>query len=680
MKSGVLPVSIKKNMQDEATSSHISVDPSIESEEKSAVASVENKRRRTPMARLRSRRPKTAAAAGSDAASPSVESVDATVAAAPKVRTRRMAPREQAPAADLSGNQADEKQVPIAVVASDAGLLAPRVENTPEIEGGNERPATLPSSMTALLPLDHSGNVVTGNRTRGRKLRTPFRRRRGNAVSTEGAVSTTESGELAEHAFPAGGGSSAEREAEQALSYLEKTTRLEQRLGKYLQSEAVTPKLHKVLAEAGVGSRRDMEELIVAGRVSVNGEPAHIGQRVAASDQVRINGKLVARAVMRKPPRVLLYHKPAGEIVSHDDPSGRANVFARLPKLRTGKWLSVGRLDLNTEGLLIFTTSGDIANRIMHPRYGAEREYAVRILGELDEAQRKSLLEGIELEDGKAALGALDYLGGTGSNRWYRVTLHEGRNREVRRLFEAVGVTVSRLIRTRFGDIVLPRHLRRGRWEEVDANLVTAIMVQLGLLRDHEEKDGRRVKQPRSHDSALPPGFGTLQDNGMTGARIGRRGKLQGGRTGKAGGPTCPSDPYGTGLLVTGGYANGHPLSNEASSKGSKGPGRSSGSSSKHPTQGVRSKPRRKSKYSTGGAAASNNAPPGTPLSEGRSKSPRSRVGKPGLAHKEKKAGSSPARSPNPNSNKSGGDDWQPRSALAHESRLGVGLRSRGNR
>src|SRR5690606_33281454 len=136
------------------------------------------------------------------------------------------------------------------------------------------------------------------------------------------------------------------------------------------------------------------------------------------------------------------------------DPGGRASVFARLPQVRNGKWLSVGRLDLNTEGLLIFTTSGDLANRLMHPRYGAEREYAVRILGELDENARRSLVEGIELEDGRAAFGSLEFLGGEGSNRWYRVTLNEGRNREVRRMFEAVGVTVSRLIRTRFGDVV----------------------------------------------------------------------------------------------------------------------------------------------------------------------------------------------------------------------------------
>ncbi len=343
-------------------------------------------------------------------------------------------------------------------------------------------------SPVAQPPVDESaasgeaGDGEGGARARGRKLRTPFRRRRGDAAAA-GEAGADEAGSQPA-AQSEGDARASERDADQALAYLDNAARIEQRLGKYLNSEAVMPKLHKVLADAGIGSRREMEELIVAGRVSVNGEPAHIGQRVAPNDQVRVNGKPIARPNAKKPPRVILYHKPAGEIVSHDDPGGRASVFARLPKLRTGKWLSVGRLDLNTEGLLIFTTSGDMANRIMHPRYGTEREYAVRVLGEMDDAQRKSLTEGIELEDGKAAFGSFEYLGGDGSNRWYRVTLQEGRNREVRRMFEAVGVTVSRLIRTRFGDIVLPRNLRRGRWEELDGSLVTALMVQPGPRAD----------------------------------------------------------------------------------------------------------------------------------------------------------------------------------------------------
>ncbi|MFA7665661.1 MAG: pseudouridine synthase, partial [Burkholderiaceae bacterium] len=201
------------------------------------------------------------------------------------------------------------------------------------------------------------------------------------------------------------------------------------------------PKLHKVLADAGLGSRRDMEELIVAGRVSVNGQPAHIGQRIGPNDQVRVNGRPVQRRNLYQAPRVLLYHKPAGEICTRDDPEHRATVFERLPKLKGARWVAVGRLDYNTEGLLIFTTSGDIANRLMHPRYGWEREYAVRVLGRIDDALRTRLLEGVELEDGPARFSAVEDLGGDGANAWYRVVIAEGRNREVRRMFDAVGLT-----------------------------------------------------------------------------------------------------------------------------------------------------------------------------------------------------------------------------------------------
>lgn len=289
---------------------------------------------------------------------------------------------------------------------------------------------------------------------------------------------------------------------EDALAYLNETDSLSQRLGRFINPDAVTPKLHKVLADAGVGSRRDMEALIMEGRVSVNGEPAHIGQRVGPNDVVKVNGRLVVRPKADRPPRVILYHKPAGEIVTMDDPENRATVFSRLPKMRTGKWVSVGRLDLNTEGLLIFTTSGDLANRLMHPRYGSEREYAVRVLGEVSEEQRQQLLEGIQLDDGPAKFGAMDYIGGEGSNRWYRVTIHEGRNREVRRMFEAMGLVVSRLIRSRFGDISLPRQLRRGRWEELDATLVMALMEQVGL-----RKSSKPERMPISHHNAMPPGF-----------------------------------------------------------------------------------------------------------------------------------------------------------------------------
>jgi len=253
-----------------------------------------------------------------------------------------------------------------------------------------------------------------------------------------------------------------------------------------LTADDDAPKLHKVLAEAGLGSRRDMEDLIVAGRVSVNGEPAHIGQRILPTDAVRINGKLIQRRVSKKPPRVLVYHKPAGEIVSTDDPEGRPSVFSRLPTMKAGKWLAVGRLDFNTEGLLLFTTSGDLANRLMHPRYGIDREYAVRTLGVLEEGMRQKLLAGVELEDGLAQFSKIADGGGEGINKWYRVIIGEGRNREVRRMFEAIGLTVSRLIRTRYGAMTLPSSLKRGRWEELEENQVRDMLAVYGV----EKKGG----------------------------------------------------------------------------------------------------------------------------------------------------------------------------------------------
>ena len=273
-----------------------------------------------------------------------------------------------------------------------------------------------------------------------------------------------------------------------------------------LTADDDAPKLHKVLAEAGLGSRRDMEDLIVAGRVSVNGEPAHIGQRILPTDQVRINGKLIQRKVSKKPPRVLVYHKPAGEIVSTSDPEGRQSVFDSLPQMKVGKWLAVGRLDYNTEGLLLFTTSGDLANRLMHPRYGIEREYAVRTLGDLEEGMRQKLLAGVELEDGLAQFSKISDGGGEGVNKWYRVIIGEGRNREVRRMFEAVGLTVSRLIRTRYGVMTLPSGLKRGRWEELGEDAVRGLLKVSGLEKAAGEKTAYKSngKNPKVNGNAAP--------------------------------------------------------------------------------------------------------------------------------------------------------------------------------
>jgi 23S rRNA pseudouridine2605 synthase len=264
----------------------------------------------------------------------------------------------------------------------------------------------------------------------------------------------------------------AEPEAAQAEAEVEGD---EQPAKRVLAAEPDAPKLHKVLAQAGVGSRRDMEQLIVEGRITVNGEPAHIGQRISFGDQIRVNGKPIKLRILPPAPRVLAYHKPVGEVVTHDDPQQRPTVFRRLPRLQQGKWQSVGRLDINTEGLLLFTNSGELANQLMHPRFGVEREYAVRVLGQLDDEARAKLLEGVEIDGQRAAFKAIEDGGGEGANRWYRVVITEGRNREVRKLFDAVGLTVSRLIRVRYATVVLPRGLKRGVWVELDDNDVRTI-------------------------------------------------------------------------------------------------------------------------------------------------------------------------------------------------------------
>lgn len=229
-----------------------------------------------------------------------------------------------------------------------------------------------------------------------------------------------------------------------------------------------THKLQKLLAQAGLGSRREMEELIAAGQATINGKIAKIGDRVGPEDVVRLGKRVIHFRRSGTLPRVMIYHKPEGEIVSRDDPQGRPSVFDRLPQLRSSKWIAIGRLDYNTSGLLIFTTNGELANRLMHPRFEVEREYAVRIIGRLTPEAVERLTAGIELEDGLARFDQLSDQGGEGSNHWYRVVLKEGRNREVRRMFESVGMTVSRLMRVRFGPINLPPRLKRGKWMELD--------------------------------------------------------------------------------------------------------------------------------------------------------------------------------------------------------------------
>ncbi|PRD64478.1 23S rRNA pseudouridylate synthase B [Malikia granosa] len=266
-----------------------------------------------------------------------------------------------------------------------------------------------------------------------------------------------------------------------------------------LLPQADAPKLHKVLAQAGLGSRLEMERLIQEGRISVNNEPAHVGQRIQHGDQIKINGKPVRVRIAPPPPRVLAYHKPAGEVVTHDDPQNRPTVFRRLPRLYNGKWQSVGRLDLNTEGLLLFTDSGELANKLMHPRFGLQREYAVRVLGALSNEEKDRLLEGVRLDDGMAQFQSIEDGGGDGANCWYRVTIAEGRNREVRRMFEAVGHAVSRLIRIRYGAVVLPRGLRRGVWTELDYRDIERLTLAAGMRRtDEQAQDSARKAASRN--------------------------------------------------------------------------------------------------------------------------------------------------------------------------------------
>jgi len=251
--------------------------------------------------------------------------------------------------------------------------------------------------------------------------------------------------------------------------------------------------------------------LIEEGRITVNGEPAHVGQRISFGDQLRIDGKVIKARIAPPPPRVLAYHKPAGEVVTHDDPQHRPTVFRRLPRLPQGKWQSVGRLDINTEGLLLFTNSGELANQLMHPRFGVEREYAVRVLGVVDEAERERLLQGVPIDGQPCAFKSIEDGGGEGANRWYRVVITEGRNREVRKLFEAVGHAVSRLIRVRYGSVVLPRGLRRGLWVDLDE-------ADVWTLR----RMARPAPRPPAEGGEAP---GPRADTERRGRRGGRKGR-----------------------------------------------------------------------------------------------------------------------------------------------------------
>lgn len=243
-------------------------------------------------------------------------------------------------------------------------------------------------------------------------------------------------------------------------------------------------KLQKVLARIGLGSRRELEQWISDGRVSVNGKVATLGDRVGPGDVVRVDGHVIGQAALRGPERrVLVYHKPLGEVCTRSDPEKRPTIFEKLPPLRHGRWVAVGRLDVNTTGVILLTTDGELANRLMHPSSNIEREYAVRVFGEVSPEVIQKLRDGVMLDDGPARFDGIIDVGGDGANHWYHVILHEGRNREVRRLWESQGVTVSRLIRVRYGPVQLGRRLRPGRYEELEGESLQALLQQVGLAR-----------------------------------------------------------------------------------------------------------------------------------------------------------------------------------------------------
>ncbi|VAX76818.1 Ribosomal large subunit pseudouridine synthase B [Serratia symbiotica] len=253
----------------------------------------------------------------------------------------------------------------------------------------------------------------------------------------------------------------------------------------------MSEKLQKVLARAGHGSRRKIEAMIDARCVSVNGKIAKLGDRVEVSSEITIRVKghnLLVKHSAEAICRVLLYYKPAGELCTTTDPKGRPTVFTRLPKLRGARWVGVGRLDINTSGLLLFTTDGELAHHLMHPRREVERTYAVRVFGQPDANTVKKLKSGVQLEDGLAAFRTITFKGAKGLNHWYKVTLSEGRNREVRRLWAAVGIQVSRLIRIAYGNIILPKGLPHGGWTELNLNAINYLRSLVGLKQEQVSK------------------------------------------------------------------------------------------------------------------------------------------------------------------------------------------------
>jgi 23S rRNA pseudouridine2605 synthase len=287
-------------------------------------------------------------------------------------------------------------------------------------------------------------------------------------------------------------------------------------------------RIQKVLARAGFGSRRQIESWIKEGRVSCNGETASLGDQISEGDRLRLDNKpLSPKRLWQQPQQVILYNKPVGEVCTRKDPEGRRTIFHSLPKPEQGRWVSVGRLDLNTSGLIILTTDGELANKLMHPANEMDREYAVRVLGEVTPEMMQQLRDGVMLDDGEARFNDIQESGGDGANKWFHVVIQEGRNREVRRLWEAVGVQVSRLMRVRYGPIIMPNNLRIGHWTKLEGDDLDYLYEQAGMrpssakplakgkkapaatARDKNAKkptNPRKMRKPKTEESSKPAG------------------------------------------------------------------------------------------------------------------------------------------------------------------------------
>jgi 23S rRNA pseudouridine2605 synthase len=288
---------------------------------------------------------------------------------------------------------------------------------------------------------------------------------------------------------------------------------------------AAGEKLQKVLARTGLGSRREMERWIEAGRVAVNGKVAQLGDRVESRDQLSVDGRQLDTPAAQEA-RCILYHKPPGEVCSRSDPEGRRTVFGRLPNLKTGRWISIGRLDFNTSGLLLFTTDGELANGLMHPSSNIEREYMVRVMGDVQDEMLQRMLEGVMLEDGVARFTDIQQVGKGGINRWYCVVLMEGRNREVRRLWESQGLTVSRLKRVRYGDVFIPSKVKQGQWVELERPDVKSLYRMANLAPKEQARTTEKEREvmerqfgkrhSRGSASRATPGRGAPKKRGRS--------------------------------------------------------------------------------------------------------------------------------------------------------------------